>query len=77
MNDCCWQQLFRTRFDFAIDYVLLELPIPCRVLRAGRNAAEKVKTYRKPIKNGQKRYVLTLHEAPRGQKRRRKSENVS
>ena len=36
--------------------------------RAGRNAAEKVKTYRKPMKNGQKRYVLTLHEAPRRQK---------
>ena len=34
--------------------------------RAGRNAAEKVKTYRKPLKNGQKRYVLTLLEASRG-----------
>ena len=40
--------------------------------RAGRNAAEKVKTYRKPLKNGQKRYALTLHGAPRRLIRRRK-----
>ena len=46
-------------------------------LRVGRNTTEKVKTYRKPMKNGQKRYVLTLHEALRGQKHHRKSENVS
>ena len=46
-------------------------------LRAGRNAAEKVRKYRKPMKNGQKRYVLTVHEALLRQKCRRKSEKVS
>ena len=46
-------------------------------LRAGRNAAGKVRKYRKPVKKGQKRYVLTLHEALLRQKRRRKSEKVS
>ena len=58
-------------------YQELKLHTPCMRLRAGRNAAEKVRKYRKPMKKAQKRYVLTLHESLRRQKRRRKSENVS